>query len=180
MTRRWLGILLLLLVLSVGAALAAEPIGPSAAPVSLPAGGGPEPPRREAVAPDISFIDSPDPTCYRPADGTGTCYVQWSYLYVEAAASQYMISMTVAIDGQFRAYQGGFFQNAMYVPGEIYGPGFEVKCGLPGTGGRPDLGSTHSYAIRARETGGLQSANYGSVTCPADIVHIFVPLAPKN
>ena len=32
------------------------------------------------------------------------------------------------------------------------------------------MGYTYSYVIRAKETGGLGAANYGSVTCPADVV----------
>jgi hypothetical protein len=87
-----------------------------------------------------------------------------------------MISMTVSIDGHLRAYHSGFFQTTMFVPGEMYDPGFRVTCGFPGAGGTAGMGNTYSYIIRARETGGLAAANYGSVTCPADVVTVFVPL----
>jgi hypothetical protein len=120
-----------------------------------------------ADAPTISFIDSPSATCYQPVPSAGMCYVTWNYLYVNASTSQYIISMTVNIDGAFRAYHSGFFQTAMYIPGDLYGPGFLVTCGLPGSGGNPNLGMAHSYTVRARETGGLTAANYGSVYCPA-------------
>ncbi|MBI5652524.1 MAG: hypothetical protein HZC40_19060, partial [Chloroflexi bacterium] len=88
-----------------------------------------------AEAPAISFIDSQSATCYSPATETGVCYIQWNYLYVTAAASQYIISMTLEINGAVRAYHAGFFQTYMYIPGDLYGPGFKVVCGLPGAGG---------------------------------------------
>jgi hypothetical protein len=124
----------------------------------------------EPEAPDISFIDSPTAQCYQPEQHKDACYIQWQYLYVSASTSQYIISMTVAIDGDLRAYHGGFFQTDMYVPQEMLSPGFKVPCGVLGSGGNPKLGMSYAYTIRARETGGLKAANYGSVTCPADIV----------
>ncbi len=131
---------------------------------------------REATsleAPDISFIDSPSATCYLPVSGTDTCYITWDYLYVTSGASQYIISMTLSIDNHRSAYISGFFQNSMYIPGDMLNPGFRVACGTPGSGSNPYLGRQYSYTILARETGGLKSANYGSVTCPGD----YVPLA---
>jgi hypothetical protein len=80
--------------------------------------------------------------------------------------------MTVAIENLPRAYFSGFFQTSMYIPGEMLTPGFRVACGTPGSAGNPYLGNQYSYTIRARETGGLKSANYGVVTCPADQVPI--------
>jgi hypothetical protein len=123
-------------------------------------------------APDISFIDSPSATCSLPRPGTDACFINWSYLYVSASSSQYIISMTVNISNQMSAYMAGFFQTAMYVPGDIFGKGFRVACGTPGSGGNPNLGKVYAYTIRARETGGLGSANYGSVTCPGDYVSL--------
>jgi len=142
-------------------------------------GEGPEPPRREANAPDISFIDSQNPTCQLPTPGTGVCYINWGYLYVTATSPQYIISMTVSINGNIQAYNSGFFQTYMYIPGDFYAPGFRVTCGLPGASGVPGRGNSYSYTIRARETGGLSAANYGSVTCPADVVRVFIPVAKK-
>ena len=124
-------------------------------------------------APAISFIDSPSPTCYLPRPGTDVCYITWNYLNVSASTSQYIISMTVNIDNHMRAYIAGFFQTGIYVPGDIFGKGFRVACGTPGSGSVPNYGKEYPYTLRARETGGLGSANYGTVTCPAD----QVPLA---
>jgi hypothetical protein len=127
----------------------------------------------EIERPDISFIDSPDATCYLPVHNTGQCYIQWSYLYVSAGTSQYIISMTVEIDGRLRANHSGFFQTYMYIPGDMFGDGFAVTCGKPDAGG---WGNTYAYIVRARETGGLGAANYGSVRCPGDVAELFIPL----
>lgn len=147
-----------------------------ASPSPAEAGQAGEPPRREAdgdgEVPNISFIDSPSATCSRPVAGTDACYVNWNYLYVTASASQYIISMTVKLDGRQRASIGGFFQNYMYIPSDMFASGLRVACGPPGVDGLPDLGNQYSYTIRSRETGGLGAANYGSVTCPADVVTI--------
>ncbi|MCA9875148.1 MAG: hypothetical protein H6659_00740 [Ardenticatenaceae bacterium] len=159
--------------------LAGSPVRPLAAAPPP----GPQTPQREAdgggQAPNISFIDSPSATCTLPVAGTNACYIQWSYLSVSASSSAYIISMTVSIDGRYRAFHSGFFQTSMYIPGSLTAPGYKVACGPPGSGGLPDWGSTHTYTIRARETTGLASANYGSVTCPADEVKIFIPAIQK-
>ena len=143
----------------------------------------PELPHREisegGQSPTISFIDSPSASCSRPVPGTGACYIQWNYLYVTAASSSYIISMTVTIDNHIRAYHAGFFQTYMYIPADMTAPGYKVTCGTPGSGGTADWGHTYTYAIRARETTGLSSANYGSVTCPADTVKVFLPFIKK-
>jgi len=131
---------------------------------------------RTVDSPAISYIDSPSPTCYRPVAGTGICYISWNYMYVTASSGQYMISMTVSIDNNLRAYTSGFFQNYMYIPGDMTAPGFKVACGIAGAGGYANLGNSYSYTIRARETGGLGAANYGSVYCPADTVPVYLPL----
>lgn len=135
-----------------------------------------DPPRREregdAAAPLISFIDSPTAQCIRPEQHTDVCYIQWYYLYVTASSPEYIISMTVSIDDRLQAYYGGFFQNSMYVPQGMHSPGFRVACGVAGASGQPNMGNTYEWVIRARETGGQGAANYGSVSCPADIVPV--------
>lgn len=123
--------------------------------------------------PTISFIDSPTATCYRPQELGQACLVEWNYLYVAATAPQYIVSMTIELDGRLRAAFQGFFQTDMYVPSGLYAPGLRVACGAPGSGGDPARGMQYAYTIRAAETGGLTSANYGAVVCPATR-YIFV------
>lgn len=138
--------------------------------------------RREIQAdgesPNISAIDSSAPTCYRA--GVGTCYLQWSYLSVSASPSQYIISMTLSINGRVRAYHAGFFQTSMYIPYDMLMPGFKVACGGRGASGVSGLGYSYDYVIRAAETGGLKSANYGTVTCPADVGTVFMPIITRR
>jgi len=136
-------------------------------------------PQREVDAPAISFIDSPSPTCYLPAPGTGACYIQWEYLSVTAAAGSNIISMTVSIDNELRAYHGGFFQTSMFIPAQMTTPGYRVSCGRPGSGGLSDWGNIYPYQIRARDTAGLSAANSGSVRCPADTVTLYLPLVVR-
>lgn len=136
-------------------------------------------PQREVDAPAISFIDSPSPTCYLPAPGTGACYIRWEYLSVTTAASSYILTMTVSIDGNLRAYHAGFFQNAMTIPGEMTAPGYRVTCGLPGSGGITGWGNVYAYQIRARDSAGLQTTNFGTVRCPADTVRAYLPFVRR-
>ena len=119
-----------------------------------------------AEAPAISFIDSPSATCDRIEKLSSTCQISWEYLYVAAGTGQYIIDMTVEIDGRLRAVMQGFFQTYAYVPAEMLAPGFGVPCGAPGASGDPNRGAAVGYAIRARETGGLTTANYGTAWCP--------------
>ncbi len=192
-SRRWFGLLVGVLTLvglamawsvvltrpAAGAQGASEPAPAAESGPTMPPS-DPYRPRREfqgdAEAPAISFIDNPSPTCYRLAKGTGTCYIKWQYLRVTAASTQYIISMTVTIGDRLRAYHAGFFQTTMEIAGDVYGPGFRVACGPSGASGIVGLGNTYTYTIRARETGGLSAANYGSVTCPADVPNIALPL----
>lgn len=154
---------------AVPAAFAARTAATSAQAVLTPVSD-----QRVVDSPDISFIDSPSATCELPRRGTDACYITWSYLSVSAAPSNYIITMTVAIDNRPRARSQGFFQTSMYVPTEMLT--FRVPCGVPGASGDPDWGLSHSYTVRARDTTGLKAANYGSVYCPAD----QVPLASAD
>jgi hypothetical protein len=117
----------------------------------------------EIEQPTISFIDSPSATCNQPDSSRNNCYITWNYLNVSASTSQYIISMTVGIDNRLQAYHSGFFQTSMYIPGDLYGRGFKVACGPRDMDG---LGNSYAYTLRARETGGLSAANYGTVRCP--------------
>jgi hypothetical protein len=126
----------------------------------------------EIDQPTISFIDSPSATCYQPDSSRNTCIIEWSYLNVSAGSSQYIITLTASIDNHLVAYHSGFFQTSMYIPDEMVGHGFKVACGPRNASG---LGKTYAYTLRARETGGLSAANYGSVTCPG----VYLVYAPS-
>lgn len=121
--------------------------------------------------PAISFIDSPSASCSQPTASSNTCYIQWSYLYVTASTSQYIISMTVKINNRLVAYHSGFFQSYMYIPSDMMGDGYRVACGPRQANG---LGNAYAYTLQARETGGLSAANYGSVTCPG-VYLLYLP-----
>jgi hypothetical protein len=183
--KRLSAVLIALALIGVMGILAVrETPGSQAAPLETPTPIAIAPPHREAEgaiqAPAISFIDSPSATCSLPTPGTGACYIEWNYLYVTAASGSYVISMTVSIDNRIRAYYAGFFQSAMYIPADLTAPGYKVTCGTPGNGSTAAWGKTYAYTLRARDTAGLSAANYGSVTCPADVVRIFLPLVQKK
>lgn len=125
--------------------------------------------------PAISFIDNPSPTCYQPVASENTCYIAWGYLYLSASSPNYVISMTISIDGRLRANHSGFFQTSMLIPGDMYGPGLQVACGPRNTAG---AGKTYSYIVRASETSGQTATNFGSVTCPG-VSLVFLPLARR-
>ncbi|MEJ5310267.1 MAG: hypothetical protein WHX52_10875 [Anaerolineae bacterium] len=116
--------------------------------------------------PTIGFIDSPSATCYIPDPGQDSCYINWYYLSV-GASPNYMITMTATIDtiGPV-AHVQGFFQTSMYIPYNMLGQGIRVPCGSPGAGGNPQLGNAYAFTIRARDSAGLSSTNYGTVYCP--------------
>ena len=121
----------------------------------------------DGAAPLISFIDSPSPTCYQPNPGRDECYLTWYYMYVDAAPASYMLTMTLTLnDFGPVAHTHGFFQSTMYVPYNMLGDGFKVTCGLAGAGGNPTLGNAYGYSIRARDSNGARSSNFGTVYCP--------------
>ncbi|MCB0155360.1 MAG: hypothetical protein KDF65_11245 [Anaerolineae bacterium] len=151
---------------------AAQPAAAAGAKPGRPAQEIDEPGRPRAAP----AIQNPTPLCYRPVEGTGACYLEWSYLRATASSGAYVISMTVTIDNRLRAYHAGFFQTELYVPGDMMTPGYRVLCGEVGSGDNPDMGLTYAYLIRARDTTGQTSTNTGSVTCPADKVVVPAPV----
>jgi hypothetical protein len=125
-------------------------------------------PADDLQAPLIGFIDSPSPTCYQPNPGRDECYLNWHYMYVDAAPATYMVTMTVALnDFGPVAHTHGFFQSSMYVPHSMLGDGFKVACGSAGAGGNPTLGNAYGYSIRARDSNGARATNLGTIYCPA-------------
>jgi hypothetical protein len=121
----------------------------------------------EANQPLIGFIESPTAGCVQPDPTKDECFINWYYMSVDAAPS-YMITMTVMInDFGFVSRYSGFFQSSMYVPYSMNPQGYKVACGSLGDGGNPSWGEVYNWTIRARDSAGLSSANYGSVYCPA-------------
>jgi len=116
--------------------------------------------------PTIGFIDSPTAACIQPDPSRNECLINWYYLSVTADPN-YVITMTVTInDYGFVARYNGFFQKSMYVPYNMNPQGYRVACGLPNASGDPKWGKSYAYTIRARDSAGLSSANYGTATCP--------------
>ena len=97
------------------------------------------------------------------------CWVNWYYTSVDGGGD-YMICMYMMLNAVGKvARSQGFFQTAMYIPCNMYDKRFKVSCGALGSGGEPTLGAAYAYTIRARDSAGLASANYGTVYCPAYI-----------
>lgn len=118
-----------------------------------------------AAAPTISFIDSQSAHCYQPNPAQDVCYVAWQSMYVTASPN-YMIKLTVELDGRRVMNVAGFFQTTLSIDRSSSGPnGFRVACGPP-TVADPLLGNSYAYTIRAQDSAMLNAANYGSVTCP--------------
>ncbi len=79
-----------------------------------------------------------------------------------------MITMTLSLNNTGPvAHTQGFFQTSMYIPYSMLGDGVQVACGALGAGGNPQLGNAYGYTIRARDSSGASSANYGLAFCPA-------------
>lgn len=120
----------------------------------------------EPQVPNIGFIESPSATCYQPDPARDECRLTWYYLSVSAAPN-YMITMTLALNNTGPiAHTQGFFQTSMYIPYNMLGQGVKVACGDLGAGGNPLLGNAYAYTVRARDSAGLTSANYGTTYCP--------------
>jgi hypothetical protein len=120
---------------------------------------------RTGVIGAIGFIDSPNAYCFQPDQAQNVCYVNWGTIHVDAAPN-YMISLTIELDGRLVARNNGFFQTSMTIPASMHGQGYKMACGAKGAGGDPDWGKAYSYVIRARDSANLGSANYGTVYCP--------------
>ena len=69
-----------------------------------------------SVGAKISFIDSPSAHCYQPNPAQNVCYVAWQYLSVSASPN-YMLYLTVELDGRLVLNVRGFFQTSPAVVG---------------------------------------------------------------
>jgi hypothetical protein len=117
--------------------------------------------------PQIGFIDSPTVACVQPDTTKDECFINWYYMSVNSDPNN-IITMTVQLnDFGFVARYNGFFQTSMYVPYNMNPQGYRVACGTPGSGGDPYWGKAYGWTIRARDSVGSASANYGTAYCPA-------------
>jgi hypothetical protein len=156
-----------------GAASGARRLG-EAGQVGRSAPAGPE-------MPSISLVESRKPTCYRPELESNACFVNWGSTAVSTSAPRTIVSMTLTIGGQMRANYQGFFQDAMEIVPAFHGAGFQVPCGPAGVDGVAGMGHTYDWALRARDSQGLQASSSGTLTCPAlDPTHIFLPMVRRG
>lgn len=100
-----------------------------------------------------------------------------------------MVYMWAVLNPKVVLKVNGFFQTSMYVPGQSLGLGFRVPCGAPiddasscpsPPGGFVPLkvGNSYGYTVKALDSAGLRSANYGTVTCPAFVGAGYYTLPP--
>jgi hypothetical protein len=132
-------------------------------------------------ATNISLIDSPTPTCYRPQLQSNTCFVNWSYMAVSTSSPATIISMILTIDSRVRANYQGYFQSSMFISSTLHSEGFQVACGPAGEGGTTGVGYAHEWTLKARDSAGQETTNTGTVTCPAlDPIQLFLPVVLKQ
>lgn len=133
--------------------------------VPLSAGGAAAPAAEGGPAPEISFITSDNPGCHQPDPALDRCLITFSRLWVDAAPN-YMIRLTLELNGRLVARYGGFFQTGMDIGATAFGQGITVPCGRGGQGGVPGLGRKYNFIIRAEDSASLKAANYGAIHCP--------------
>jgi hypothetical protein len=137
----------------------------------------PLPDKPAGNAPFLTAPNNPTAICVVKKIHSGVCSINWEYLYADATPN-YIISMTLEIDGKTRARFDGFFQTSMYVPFEMLG--FPVACGTLGSGGFPNLGLSHNFLINAGDSNSSNTTSSGSVICPADEPHhVFLAVVRK-
>lgn len=120
----------------------------------------------KVARPKIGFITSEDAFCYQPDSAVNECFINWRYMYVSADPA-YMKKLQIQINGRAVLNMAGFFQTSLSYQASMVSPGgFRVVCGPPSVDD-PLLGNAYSYTIRAEDTNGLASANYGTIQCPA-------------
>ena len=120
----------------------------------------------KVARPKIGFITSDDAFCFQPDSAVNECFINWRYIYVTADPT-YMKKLQIQINGRAVLNMAGFFQTSLSYQASMVSPGgFRVLCGPPSVDD-PLLGNAYSYPIRAEDTNGLGSANYGTIQCPA-------------
>jgi hypothetical protein len=166
--------------------LVSATLGGAGVPASGARGLGEAGPVRQSLStrpktPSISLLETRKPTCYRPELGSNACFVNWGSTTVSTSAPRTIVSMTLTIDGQMRANYQGFFQDAMEVMPGFHGAGFQVPCGPASVDGVVGMGHRYDWALRARDSQGLQTSSSGALTCPAlDPIHVFLPMVRRG
>ena len=134
-------------------------------PFSAEGSGAAGPAAEGGASPEIGFIISDNPGCYQPDPAVDRCLISFSRLAVDASPN-YMVTLTLEINGRFIARYGGFFQTGMDLGGTPLGQGIKVPCGKRNEGGVPTMGRKYTYTLRAEDSATLKSANYGTLWCP--------------
>jgi hypothetical protein len=118
----------------------------------------------------ISFIESPTAYCRRIA--ANQCVINWGYMSVSASPN-YIVGLWIFVREKLVYHANGFFQQSMYIDNRFLGDGIPVNCGAAGATPPPDpnpigitYGNSYSWRVNAEDSGGLRSANYGTVVCP--------------
>lgn len=127
------------------------------------------------VRPAIGFIDSPNAYCSQPDPAQDICYINWGTIYVDAAPN-YMVDLSIQINGRYVARNRGFFQTSMTIPATMNDRGFKVACGIKGAGGDPDWGNAYPWVIAATDSAQLTSRNFGTAICPP----VLYPTGPTK
>jgi hypothetical protein len=128
------------------------------------------PPGRDRCFPEH---EARAPTAYCRKVKKNQCVISWGQISVSADPN-YIIDLWVFLEDELVFHASGFFQTSMTVGHDFLGEGIPVKCGRSGSTPLPDpppdfdlsYGSRYDYTIRASDSAGLKSANYGSVVCP--------------
>lgn len=124
--------------------------------------------QRMADRKSISFINTASPYCHQPDSRVDRCFIGFAWHAV--SSSSYMVKLQVSIGGRRVVEDRGFFQSGMFIDQtSLGGTGYRVSCGLTGAGGSSDpmVGLVYDYAIRAEDSEGLTSQNFGTIGCPA-------------
>lgn len=125
--------------------------------------------RTPPLAPQaLGFIATESPHCIQLDPAVDACYINFQFNGV--SSDQYVTEFTVAVNGLIALRAYGFFQGAFSLPRNSLGDlGVRVACGRTGASGDVDplVGLRHPFTIRARDSAGLNAANYGVIGCPA-------------
>lgn len=151
------------LQLALGLALLAlQPSHAAAQPNAAPA--------NDSAPKTISAITTRSPYCYQPDRQRDECFLGFELHFVSSSVS--LTRLQVSISGRRVLEDRGFFQSSALIGhAQTANPGFKVACGLSGSGADPDplIGQRYTFQIRAEDSDGLITQNFGVFSCPAFI-----------